>query len=433
MSTDPTEPDGDVVAAHRRGRLGQGRPRGRGRRSRRGAGLDRFTVAHDAAGLRSLVRRLLERRRGRGRDRTARRPGRRGPARGRADGVRDRTRPAEEPARPLRVGRQQGRPVRRLRAGRRGAHRPAPAAPAAARHRGHDRAAHDRARPPGPGRPPGRGGQPAPRPPADRASPARSGCSPTSTPTSACGSWTASPPRTRPTGSRPSGWRPGCARSATAAAPTPTSCTPGCTAAPRGTTGPTADTAAAITTALVAALRTLHTQIEALADRIAEQLALHPDAPIFTSLPRSGQRPRRPAARRDRRRPRPVPHRRLTGLPGRRRALDPTVRQGQSRHLPLGRRQTTPRRPLRLRRRLPPRQPLGRRPLPTRPRPRPRPPPRRPRPRPRLGRHHLALLARPRPLRPRPNTAPSNASSTKINGGGLTQGNSCREARRTAR
>ena len=55
-----------------------------------------------------------------------------------------------------------------------------------------------------------------------------------------------------------------------------------------GATGPTADTAAAVTAAFVAVLRTLTTQIEALAARIAEQLALHPDAPIFTSLPRSG-------------------------------------------------------------------------------------------------------------------------------------------------
>jgi len=60
------------------------------------------------------------------------------------------------------------------------------------------------------------------------------------------------------------------------------------TAAPVGATGPTADTAAAVTAAFVAVLRTLTTQIEALAARIAEQLALHPDAPIFTSLPRSG-------------------------------------------------------------------------------------------------------------------------------------------------
>ena len=36
-------------------------------------------------------------------------------------------------------------------------------------------------------------------------------------------------------------------------------------------------------------LRTLNAQIEALAAGISEQLDLHPDAPIFTSLPRSGR------------------------------------------------------------------------------------------------------------------------------------------------
>ena len=112
-------------------------------------------------------------------------------------------------------------------------------------------------------------------------------------------------------------------------------------------------------------------------------------------------RPRRPAARRDRRRPRPLPHPRLPDLPGRSRPLHPPVRQGQGRHLPVGSRQAAPRRPLRLRRGLPPRQPLGRRPLRQGHRPRLRPPPRRPHPRPRLGPRHLALLARPRPLRPR--------------------------------
>ena len=59
--------------------------------------------------------------------------------------------------------------------------------------------------------------------------------------------------------------------------------------APRGATGTTADTAAAVTAAFVAVLRTITVQIEALAARIAEQLDLHPDAPIFTSLPRSGR------------------------------------------------------------------------------------------------------------------------------------------------
>jgi transposase len=59
--------------------------------------------------------------------------------------------------------------------------------------------------------------------------------------------------------------------------------------APAGATGPAADTAAAVTTAFVAVLRTLTAQIDTLAARISEQLDLHPDAPIFTSLPRSGR------------------------------------------------------------------------------------------------------------------------------------------------
>jgi transposase len=60
------------------------------------------------------------------------------------------------------------------------------------------------------------------------------------------------------------------------------------TGAPRGTTGPAGDTAAAVTAAFVATLRTITTQIDTLAARITEQLTLHPDAPVLTSLPRSG-------------------------------------------------------------------------------------------------------------------------------------------------
>ncbi len=59
-------------------------------------------------------------------------------------------------------------------------------------------------------------------------------------------------------------------------------------AAPRGTTGADADTHTVTTLAFVAILRSLNTQIEALARSIGEQLALHPDAHIVTSLPRSG-------------------------------------------------------------------------------------------------------------------------------------------------
>jgi transposase len=58
--------------------------------------------------------------------------------------------------------------------------------------------------------------------------------------------------------------------------------------APRGTTGPQATARAEITLALVAGLSSLCTQIKALEHQIADQLAAHPDAAIFTSLPRSG-------------------------------------------------------------------------------------------------------------------------------------------------
>jgi transposase len=59
-------------------------------------------------------------------------------------------------------------------------------------------------------------------------------------------------------------------------------------AAPRGNAGPHAGALAGVTIALVAVLRALNTQIKALAASIDAQLAAHPDAEIFTSLPRSG-------------------------------------------------------------------------------------------------------------------------------------------------
>lgn len=59
-------------------------------------------------------------------------------------------------------------------------------------------------------------------------------------------------------------------------------------AAPRGTTGHEAHAHAAVAVAFVAALRTLNIQIDTLEDAIADQLDVHPDAHIVTSLPRSG-------------------------------------------------------------------------------------------------------------------------------------------------
>ena len=60
------------------------------------------------------------------------------------------------------------------------------------------------------------------------------------------------------------------------------------TAAPRGTTGADAATHSVTTQSYIAVLRTLNTQISTLAASIAEQLDVHPDAKIFTLLPRSG-------------------------------------------------------------------------------------------------------------------------------------------------
>ena len=60
-------------------------------------------------------------------------------------------------------------------------------------------------------------------------------------------------------------------------------------AAPRGATGPHGTAQAAITTSYVALLRTVNEQIKALEQQIDDQLTVHADAHIFTSLPRSGR------------------------------------------------------------------------------------------------------------------------------------------------
>lgn len=60
-------------------------------------------------------------------------------------------------------------------------------------------------------------------------------------------------------------------------------------AAPRGLTGPEASANAAITATYIAVLSTVSEQIKALAAQIEAQLSAHPDAHIFTSLPRAGR------------------------------------------------------------------------------------------------------------------------------------------------
>ena len=59
--------------------------------------------------------------------------------------------------------------------------------------------------------------------------------------------------------------------------------------APRGAHGPHSNSQATITASYVALLGTLTQQIKTLAAQIDRQLDHHPDAPIFTSLPRSGR------------------------------------------------------------------------------------------------------------------------------------------------
>jgi transposase len=59
--------------------------------------------------------------------------------------------------------------------------------------------------------------------------------------------------------------------------------------APAGATGPAGDTAATLTAAYIAVPRTITVQIDILAAAITEQFVPHPDAPTFTSLPRSGR------------------------------------------------------------------------------------------------------------------------------------------------
>jgi hypothetical protein len=120
-----------------------------------------------------------------------------------------------------------------------------------------------------------------------------------------------------------------------------------------GATGDDGTARAHVTRALAAVLDTLSAQIKALAAQITEQLGLHADAHVFTSLPRSlprsrdrsRDRPRRPAARRDRRLPRLLPRPAIADVPGRGGALHPPVRQGQGRQLPLSRRQAAARPP----------------------------------------------------------------------------------------
>ena len=140
-------------------------------------------------------------------------------------------------------------------------------------------------------------------------------------------------------------------------------------AAARGTAGADGTARAPVTGALAATLSTLTAQIKALEADIGAQLAAHPDARIFTSLPRAGtvRAARLLAETGDCRARFPGPES-LAALAG----VAPVTRQS-GKHTSAGFRWAVNRQlrdaVLRLRRRLPARQPLGRGPLRRRPAP----------------------------------------------------------------
>jgi transposase len=191
--------------------------------------------------------------------------------------------------------------------------------------------------------------------------------------------------------------------------------------AARGPVGAAGQALASVTAAYLAALSVIAEQITVLETQLADALAAHPDQHIFTSLPPRRDGPRRPAPRRDRRRPGPVPDPGLPGRTGRGHPVHPPVGTGPHRRVPVGGQQRPPRRSLRLRRRLRQNQPLGRRPLPTGPPARLPPPTRRQNPRPRLARRHLEMLDHQHRLQPRPPQRPPNHPQPRSKRGGLTQ------------
>ena len=120
-------------------------------------------------------------------------------------------------------------------------------------------------------------------------------------------------------------------------------------AAPGGVTGEDGAAQAGITAALTATVAMLAAQIKTLETGIGVQLAAHPDAHIFTSLPRTRtlRAARLLAEIGDCRAPFPrpgVPRRAGRGLPG-----HPPVRHAYLPHLPVGGQPPAPQRRLRLR------------------------------------------------------------------------------------
>ena len=268
-------------------------------------------------------------------------------------------------AEPVRVGGQQGRPVRRLRAGGHAAHRRPPLAAAARGPRRHQGAAGVVPGPQGPGGDPGAALNQL-RCNLELALPGAIGLfsrpdSPITLaflrrfPTAAKVAWL-SPVRC-------AGWLRSVGY--TGGIPADVLYARLTDAAP-GLDGAEGEARGAITLALVDTVEMLNAQIAGIEERIGALFAsasrpahLRQPAPV-----RDGARGE--PARRDRRLPAEVPHRRRARCAGRRVAVDPAVRQTRPDRVPLVVQQEAPRRGDGLRQRQPRRRPVGRRRLPAR-------------------------------------------------------------------
>ena len=172
-------------------------------------------------------------------------------------------------------------------------------------------------------------------------------------------------------------------------------------AAPAGVLGIEAEARADTVRAMVRVLRALLGSIKDLDRSVVAHLGEHPDAKIFTTLPRSGQinAAQLLAEWGDCRQAYPQADSvaTLEPVPG-----HPRLRPPPRRQLPVGLQQAAATSHDDLRQQLPTRLAVGGRGLPAGHRPRLRPPARRADPRPRVGAGHLAVLAGPHTLRPGP-------------------------------
>jgi hypothetical protein len=170
--------------------------------------------------------------------------------------------------------------------------------------------------------------------------------------------------------------------------------------APAGVLDPAVSAAAGqAVRAMVAVLTAINAALKALDASVVAHLGEHPDAAIFTSLPRSGQINAAQVLAEWGDSRAAYDHPDAAAALGRSYPSHESVREIPHRAFPVGLQQTTPQSNHLLRGPQPTRKPLSREGLRRRHRPRPRPPARHPRPGPRLDPSQLPMLEHQHPLR----------------------------------